>query len=178
MGQKIPWLCQTARWYPYRSNLSTELATCRNMSINYIYYMAKLHGAYSQDCQTYLGSRDYRAPEVVRLGINRKKTSGDQGGYGKPADMWSLGAPLIRNLASPEGDFPLIFHWCSGGSFTFHLGISWNLWGSCGRSADAFHSNSKGVVVYVMLSGERAFESQSKVEVESLGYFSEPICLK
>ncbi|CAL1164745.1 unnamed protein product [Cladocopium goreaui] len=69
----------------------------------------------SQDCQTYLGSRDYRAPEVVRLGINRKKTSGDQGGYGKPADMWSL-----------------------------------------------------GVVVYVMLSGERAFESQSKVEVEIL----------
>ena len=67
------------------------------------------HGAYSQDCQTYLGSRDYRAPEVVRLGINRKKTSGDQGGYGKPADMWSLGAPLMRNLASPEVDFPLMF---------------------------------------------------------------------
>eukprot|EP00435_Cladocopium_sp_Y103_P033457 s1142_g8.t1 len=69
----------------------------------------------SQDCQTYLGSRDYRAPEVVRLGINRKRPSGDQGGYGKPADMWSL-----------------------------------------------------GVVVYVMLSGERAFESESKVEVEIL----------
>ena len=101
--------------------------------------MAKLHGAYSQDCQTYLGSRDYRAPEVVRLGINRKKTSGDQGGYGKPADMWSLGAPLIH-WSGIWHLLKLIFHWCSGGSFTFHLGNSLGYLGIFGEAvaADAF----------------------------------------
>ncbi|CAJ1366097.1 unnamed protein product [Effrenium voratum] len=70
----------------------------------------------SQDCQTYLGSRDYRAPEVVRMGMgNRKRrTEAEEcAGYGKPADMWSL-----------------------------------------------------GVVLYVMLSGERAFDSHSKVDLE------------
>ena len=60
-----------------------------------------------EDCHTCLGSRDYRAPEVVRLGLRRG------GGYGKPADMWSL-----------------------------------------------------GVVLYVMLSGERPYDSQSKVDFE------------
>ena len=133
---------------------SIHWACCPCLDRLRVHYMV-YHGAYSQGCQTYLGSRDYRAPEVVRLGINRKKTSGDQGGYGKPADMWSLGAPLIRNLASPEC-------W-----FSIDVQGDHSLSGALTRSI-----RSKGVVVYVMLSGERAFESQSKVEVESLGSFS------
>ena len=40
-----------------------------------------------KDCRTYLGSRDYRAPEVVRCGINRKQKS-DRGGYGN-LGTWS-----------------------------------------------------------------------------------------
>ncbi len=40
-----------------------------------------------KDCRTYLGSRDYRAPEVVRCGINRKQKS-DRGGYGN-LGIWS-----------------------------------------------------------------------------------------
>lgn len=75
----------------------------------------------SQDCRTYLGSRDYRAPEVIHLALKKGRRAGrspsrsvaSAEGYGKPADLWSL-----------------------------------------------------GVVVYVMLSGERAFESQNKVELE------------
>ena len=53
-----------------------------------------------KDCRTYLGSRDYRAPEVVRCGINRKQKS-DRGGYGN-----------LGKWRTVFGVIPLLWCWC------------------------------------------------------------------
>jgi len=82
------------------------------------------HAGRSRDCKTFCGSLNYTAPEVVRLRpVNLdsayQKDSGlvnmdlavelpaQQSGYGKPADIWSLGVVLyIMLCASPpfEGE--------------------------------------------------------------------------
>ncbi|OLQ03642.1 Myosin light chain kinase A [Symbiodinium microadriaticum] len=55
----------------------------------------------SEDCQTYSGSRDYRAPEVIRASMisnSKQNASSHCKGYGKAADMWSLGVVLFVML--------------------------------------------------------------------------------
>merc|ERR1719394_1741224 len=51
----------------------------------------------TKDCKTFCGTPHYFAPEVIHT--FRERDAGQPGGYGKQADMWSLGVILYIMLS-------------------------------------------------------------------------------
>ena len=73
---------------------------------------------YETECMTICGTRGYMSPEIVALAF------GSGGGYGKPADMWSLGVVLYVMLCgSPPFEDARLREQIQRGAYEFDVPV-------------------------------------------------------
>ncbi|CAE8692914.1 unnamed protein product [Polarella glacialis] len=74
----------------------------------------------SRDCRTFCGTPHYFAPEVINT--FRDRESGQQAGYGKQADMWSLGVILYILLSgTPPFEEEGLYEQITEGKYEFDV---------------------------------------------------------
>lgn len=79
-------------------------------------------GMQSRDCKTFCGTPHYFAPEVINTHIGRESGAADKTGYGKQADMWSLGVVLYVMLSGiPPFDDDGLYEQILEGKFEFDV---------------------------------------------------------
>jgi len=78
----------------------------------------------TQDCKTFCGTPHYFAPEVIHT--FRDRDQGQPGGYGKQADMWSLGVILYIMLSGiPPFEEEGLYEQILEGKYEFDV-TEWN----------------------------------------------------
>eukprot|EP00448_Togula_jolla_P023923 CAMPEP_0170592350 /NCGR_PEP_ID=MMETSP0224-20130122/12878_1 /TAXON_ID=285029 /ORGANISM="Togula jolla, Strain CCCM 725" /LENGTH=537 /DNA_ID=CAMNT_0010916251 /DNA_START=36 /DNA_END=1650 /DNA_ORIENTATION=- len=80
----------------------------------------------SRDCRTFCGTPHYFAPEVINT-FRLKDSPGDRAGYGKQADMWSLGVILYIMLSGiPPFEEEGLYEQILEGKYEFDV-TEWNM---------------------------------------------------